>query len=344
MTSYRIIGGDQKEYGPATADEIRAWIAEGRANGQTQVRQEGSTEWRPLSSFAEFSGSLSTQSSGSAGPVTAPLRGSSQRLTAEVLAARPHLEIARCLSLSWDLLRTNFGLLFGATFVVWLFGAVCQFVPTVSGMAVGVLVGLMQWLLSGILYGGVYLVFLKRIRGDPATLNDAFTGFGAAAGQLMLTSFVRALLTKIGLCCLLLPGIYLSVAWVLSIPLVADKHLEFWSAMELSRKAVTRIWFPMLGLILLAFLPFIVGMLFVVASVSLEMMPATEASIRELLSSGGLDPAKIVEIVTRMQMTRPSVFLTLLPHLFLLLNLPFALGALMYAYEDLFGARATPSA
>jgi hypothetical protein len=28
----------------------------------------------------------------------------------------------------------------------------------------------------------------------------------------------------------------------------------------------------------------------------------------------------------------------------LLLNLPFAVGALMYAYEDLFGARTAPSA
>jgi hypothetical protein len=50
---YRIIGADQQEYGPVTADELRKWMAEGRANGQTLVRAEGG-EWRPLSSFPEF--------------------------------------------------------------------------------------------------------------------------------------------------------------------------------------------------------------------------------------------------------------------------------------------------
>jgi hypothetical protein len=343
MASYRIIGGDQREYGPATADELRRWIAEGRANGQTKVCPEGSTEWRPVASFAEFTAALGAQASAAPPSAPTPAPSTGQRWAAQVLAARPQLEIARCLSLSWDLLRTNFGLVFGATFVVWLFGALCQWIPTVSGLAVGVLIDLVKWLLTGVLYGGVCLVFLKRIRGEPAKLGDAFAGFTLATGQLILTGFMKALLTKIGFCCLLLPGIYLSVAWVFGVPLVADKRLEFWSAMELSRKAVTRVWFPMLGLILLAYLPFIVGMLFVIASAALDMMPVVQGNLREILSTGGQDPAKIAELVSRMQMIKPSLVVTLLPQLFLLVNLPFALGALMYAYEDLFGARAAPS-
>ena len=63
---YYLIGADQKEYGPVTADEIRAWIAEGRANGQTLARLEGGP-WKPLSTFPEFLSSL-----GSA-PPTAPV-------------------------------------------------------------------------------------------------------------------------------------------------------------------------------------------------------------------------------------------------------------------------------
>jgi hypothetical protein len=54
---YNLIGADQKEYGPVTADEVRAWIAEGRANGQTLARLEGGP-WKPLSTFLEFAGSL----------------------------------------------------------------------------------------------------------------------------------------------------------------------------------------------------------------------------------------------------------------------------------------------
>ena len=54
---YRIIGSDQKEYGPVAADEVLKWIAEGRANGQTLVQTEGGP-WKPLSSFPEFGAGL----------------------------------------------------------------------------------------------------------------------------------------------------------------------------------------------------------------------------------------------------------------------------------------------
>src|SRR2546427_6571633 len=54
---YYLIGADQKEYGPVSADEVRAWIAEGRANGQTLPRFEGGP-WKPLSTFSEFAGLL----------------------------------------------------------------------------------------------------------------------------------------------------------------------------------------------------------------------------------------------------------------------------------------------
>jgi len=32
---YTIIGGDQKEYGALSAEDMRKWIAEGRLNAQT---------------------------------------------------------------------------------------------------------------------------------------------------------------------------------------------------------------------------------------------------------------------------------------------------------------------
>jgi hypothetical protein len=51
---YKIIGADQKEYGPISVDQMRQWIAEGRVNAQTMVQGEGQTDWRPLSTFPEF--------------------------------------------------------------------------------------------------------------------------------------------------------------------------------------------------------------------------------------------------------------------------------------------------
>lgn len=50
---YKIVGGDQKEYGPVTADQVRQWIAQNRANGNTIVSFEGGP-WKPLSTYPEF--------------------------------------------------------------------------------------------------------------------------------------------------------------------------------------------------------------------------------------------------------------------------------------------------
>ncbi len=55
---YRIIGADGKEYGPITAEQLRRWIAESRANAQSQVWAEGATDWKPLGQLPEFADAL----------------------------------------------------------------------------------------------------------------------------------------------------------------------------------------------------------------------------------------------------------------------------------------------
>ena len=51
---YKIRGGDGNEYGPVSADTLRAWVNQGRANSQTFVLAEGATEWKTLSTHPEF--------------------------------------------------------------------------------------------------------------------------------------------------------------------------------------------------------------------------------------------------------------------------------------------------
>jgi hypothetical protein len=52
---YRMIGADGREYGPISADQLRQWIGQGRANAATSVLPEGASEWKPLGSLPEFS-------------------------------------------------------------------------------------------------------------------------------------------------------------------------------------------------------------------------------------------------------------------------------------------------
>ncbi len=54
MANYTIIGGDKKEYGPVTAEEVRQWQAEGRLDANSLMRSDSDTEWRPLATFPEF--------------------------------------------------------------------------------------------------------------------------------------------------------------------------------------------------------------------------------------------------------------------------------------------------
>lgn len=51
---YKIIGADGQAYGPANAEQIKRWIAEGRARSETLVQAEGSPDWKPLANFPEL--------------------------------------------------------------------------------------------------------------------------------------------------------------------------------------------------------------------------------------------------------------------------------------------------
>lgn len=65
---YRIIGIDGQQYGPIPAEQIRRWLGENRVNPQTLAQLEGTQEWKPLVSFAEFTADFKPPPSFSAAP------------------------------------------------------------------------------------------------------------------------------------------------------------------------------------------------------------------------------------------------------------------------------------
>ncbi len=52
--TYTIIGGDGKEYGQISAEDLRKWISEGRLNAQSLAKAESDAAFRALSTFPEF--------------------------------------------------------------------------------------------------------------------------------------------------------------------------------------------------------------------------------------------------------------------------------------------------
>jgi TM2 domain-containing membrane protein YozV len=67
---YRIIGKDGQQYGPVTAEQLRGWLAENRANAQTLAQTEGTPDWKPLAAFPEFAADLKPPPASATAPPT----------------------------------------------------------------------------------------------------------------------------------------------------------------------------------------------------------------------------------------------------------------------------------
>ena len=72
---------------------------------------------------------------------------------------------------------------------------------------------------------------------------------------------VSVLLSLVGVLLILPPAIYLGVSWVFSPLLIVDKGLDFWPAMELSRKVAAKHFFGVFGLLLICGLIGMAGVL-----------------------------------------------------------------------------------
>jgi len=166
---------------------------------------------------------------------TTPAQGmgtsiSLEAFTNAAMARDYSLNITHCLNRAWNLVISDFWPIIGVTGLVWFLQRVAD--STLIGIVVG-----------GPLSGGMWLYFLKKIRGQPADAKTIFSGFsGVAFIPLLLGGLVTMLLILVGFICFILPAIYLTVAWAFALILIADKGFDFWPAMDLSRKIISKHW------------------------------------------------------------------------------------------------------
>jgi len=283
MATYTIIGGDQKQYGGVSADDVRRWIADGRLDARSLMREETDTEFRALAAFPEFAAALAAQTAGqSTPPPIAPVAGWQEH--------DYDLDIGGCISRGYGLFKNNFGVLFVS---VLLFAVIEGFVAVLSMIPlIGPLFSLANLIIAGPLLGGLFYVFIQSIRNQSPGVGDAFTGFRREFIQLFLGKIVSGLLA--GLCLIpfmvvililglgmaaavqgqspeeqvrhllmamlpiglpvflvcLVPMIYLQVRWVFTLPLIIDRQMDFWTAMKTSWKMVGKHWWQVFGLVI----------------------------------------------------------------------------------------------
>lgn len=68
--TYKILGTDGKEYGPATLEQLQGWMKEGRVTTVTQVLRSDTNAWHPAASYAELGLAGSSPSGSAATPAT----------------------------------------------------------------------------------------------------------------------------------------------------------------------------------------------------------------------------------------------------------------------------------
>ena len=288
--------------GPIEDDAFQALVAAGTVRPETLVWRDGLTEWVPYSQAAGAAAAVPTDSSaracshcgrlfpademivlsgrsicagckplvvqqmiegtgsGGGGGGSGPI--DPEQFLADLRARGGYqISVGSVLSRAWATVGANFWPCVGVTLLVYLAMMVSQQIPCIGFFA--------SFVVTGPLFGGLYLYFLKQLRGQPAVVGDAFSGFNKPHfGRLALTSTVVTLITIAVMAVLIGPGValnwsaiqaksstppvgfivwclvavlplmYLSVAWMFSYALVIDRGLEFWPAMQLSRKVV----------------------------------------------------------------------------------------------------------
>lgn len=94
---------------------------------------------------------------------------------------------------------------------------------------------------------GLFFIGIRKVAGETITWKMVFEGF-SVAGKLIVVSILQALLIGIGFLLLILPGIYLAVGYAMTLPLIVDRKMSPWQAMEASRKAIHGEWWKVFGL------------------------------------------------------------------------------------------------
>jgi len=126
--NYQIIGGDGKEYGPISTEGVTNWLQEGRANGDTRIKEVGAEEWQCVRDLPEFASAFSTAiSAPPAGPVTQyPAPGQF-----------PQQKPGKLQAIAIITLVQGIMAIIGA--LIWALSTLCLWVPFIYGLVYGIM-------------------------------------------------------------------------------------------------------------------------------------------------------------------------------------------------------------
>jgi uncharacterized membrane protein len=152
----------------------------------------------------------------------------------------------------WEIFKKYPAGFIGYFIIVTAISFVLHLVPRIGG--------LIAFVLAVPLNAGFFVVSAKLLKNQIPDFADFFSGFKFFL-QLALLGIVSSILILIGFIFLIAPGIYLLVGYAFALMLVMDRGLDFWPAMETSRRSVQTSWFQIFAFFLLLFLLNLGGLL-----------------------------------------------------------------------------------
>ena len=243
---YYLIGTDGRQHGPISQDEVRTLLTDGRASRYSRARRTTESQWtavRELPEFEEatrppFIVAFDPDAAAHADDAPSHVPASTGQGSAS------GLDPVACFRRAWQLVSHDFPVLAGWTLLVASFIILTSAIPYV-GFFLGML-------LNNLLMSGVYVLYLARMRGFRPSFGDVATVVRTSAIAIVLAGLAQLGMTLAGLLLLILPGIYLAVGYAFVIPLIIDRGMPVWTAMELSRTTVHKQWFQTFGLLVAA--------------------------------------------------------------------------------------------
>lgn len=291
LPAFKIVGGDGKEYGPIDLATIQQWAREGRVAASTQVWDSRTGNWQPAAQIAELAAVFSAPAPA---PATAPSVASAApapglELATEVLQHDYTVAFGDWIGQGWDFFKANMGFVLGACWIVFAlaFGASAIGMIPCLGHVVQLAFNVV---VQPVLVAGLWYVLLQRRRGQPVGLGDVFSGFNMFFAQAILVNLIMGLLIfaailpggivcavgaiamhsnqvlgvmliVLGALLVLVPVFYLSICYTFAMPLVADRRMQFWPALETSRRVVAEHWFAVFAYSLIVMLLNLLGLL-----------------------------------------------------------------------------------
>lgn len=168
---------------------------------------------------------------------------------------RYQFKLKQYLTRGWNLFKSNAILLLVycaiAASVTAATFSIIFFLPTKLGLA---LTSLLALLLLPPTWAGFFAGIFPMLKRERVELKNFFRSFSYFP-HLAIANLAAALLIFTGcfISLIFIPGLYLIVGYIFAAPLIIDRRLKFWQALETSRLTMNQQWFRAFAFILLLF-------------------------------------------------------------------------------------------